>query len=149
MVRIFLLVTIALFPACSIYHKELDQNPPFSSHRFRAYDVEITWQAERTTGGIRLAGTVTNRRSYYLHDLELTARLVDHQGKVVDRETYGGFPTYISPGKTEAFQLELHPTTGGLPQQIRFTYVYWLAEESPAFRGYGDVPTFGSFNSPL
>ncbi len=151
MPRIFLLATLLLLlaTACSTYRKELDSNPPFSSHRFRAYDLEISWQAEKTADGVRLVGAVTNRRSYYLHDLELTARLADERGRIVARETYADFPNFIPPGKTEAFQLELHPAPGSAPQQVRFTYVYWLAEEPPAFRGYGDVPTFGNFNSSL
>ncbi len=151
MAKVFLLSLLLLIiaPACSTYHKTLDVNPPFSPHRFGSYDVEITWQTERTADGIRLAGAVTNHRSYYLHDLELTARLIDDRGKVVARETYADFPTYIPPGKTEAFRLELHPAPGSAPQQVRFTYVYWLAEEPPAFRGYGDAPYFVNFNSPL
>jgi starvation-inducible outer membrane lipoprotein len=135
--------------ACSTYHKEIDGNPPFAPHHFRYYDLEVAWQSEQTGQGIRLTGTVTNHRSYYLRDLELTARLVDSHGKVLSRETFSDFPVYLSTGKTEPFRLEIRVPSGTAPERVRFTYVYWLTEEPPAFRGYDDVPYFGNFDSPL
>src|SRR6266540_449174 len=152
MAKVLLIVTLLLLPAiwgCSHYRKEIDSNPPFASHHFRYYDVAISWQAEKTTNGIRLAGTVTNLRSFYLRDLELTARLVDEQGKVMARGHFADFSNYIPPGKTETFRLEVASPPAITPEKVRFTYVYWLAEEPPAFRGYSDVPYFGSFESFL
>ncbi len=133
---------------CASYRKELDANPPFTPHRFSSYDLEVAWKTEQSDGGLRLAGAVTNRRDYFLHDLELTARLVDREGKVLARETYTDFPTYVPPGKEAPFRMELRLPAGGAVERIRFSYVYWLAEPPPAFRGYGDVPYFGSFDSP-
>jgi len=69
LVSLFLLATAA----CSAYHKELDGNPPFTSHHYRYYDLDVVWQSERTDEGIRVTGKVTNRRDYYLRDLELTS----------------------------------------------------------------------------
>jgi len=133
--------------ACSVYHKELDKNPSFSPHHFSYYDVEIAWQAERTGQRVSLAGTVTNRRSYYLRDLELTVRLTDERRKILARETYADFPTYIPPGRSEPFRMEFRPSPDFAPTHVRFTYIYWLAEEPPAFTQYRDVPYFGNFES--
>ena len=66
LVSLFLLATAA----CSAYRKELDGNPPFTSHHYRYYDLDVVWQSERTDEGIRVTGKVTNRRDYYLRDLE-------------------------------------------------------------------------------
>ena len=143
-VAALLLLTVA---GCAGYRKELDVNPPFAPHRFRSYDLEVIWQAEQGADGIHLAGTVVNRRDYFLHDLELTARLLDREGKVLARETYTAFPTYIPPGTDAPFRMKLR-TPPGKVERVRFSYVYWLTEAPPAFRGYDDVPYFGSFVSP-
>jgi len=41
MLALLLMVATA---ACSTYHKEIDDNPPFAPHHFRSYDLEIAWQ---------------------------------------------------------------------------------------------------------
>jgi hypothetical protein len=140
-----LLLTAA---GCAGYRKELDGNPPFTAHRFRSYDLEVAWQTEQSGNAINLAGTVTNLRSYFLHDLELTARLVGREGKLLARETYTGFPTYLPPGKDAPFRMEFRVPPGGEVERVRFSYVYWLTEPPPSFRGYDDTPYFGSFVSP-
>ncbi len=145
--RCVVLLLLLATTACSAYRKELDKNPSFSPHHFGYYDLGIDWQAERSGRVVRLAGTVTNRRDYYLRDLELTVRLTDEHGKVLARETFADFPTYIPPGRSEPFRLELRPSSDALPGRVRFTYIYWLAEEPPAFRQYGNVPYFGNFDS--
>jgi hypothetical protein len=145
LVSLLLLATAA----CSAYHKELDDNPPFTSHHYRYYDLDVVWQSERTDEGIRVTGKVTNRRDYYLRDLELTVRLLDSQGVFLAKNIAADFPTYIPPGETVPFRMELSLSPGTAPEWVRFTYVYWLAEEPPGFRGYDEVPYFGNFNSPL
>ena len=150
MARLFMLAALLLLTTagCAGYHKELDSNPAFSAHHFRYYDLEVDWQAERSDGAIRLSGTVSNLRSYFLQDLELTARLVNKQGKVFARESYADFPNYLPPGKAESFRLEIRIPAGMEAEQVHFSYYYWLAEAPPVFRGHGDVPYFGNFVSP-
>ncbi len=150
MMRLLLLASLLLMAAtaCSTYRRELDANPPFAPHHFGYYDVEVNWQAERTDGLFRLAGTVTNRRYAYLRDLETTVRLLDNKGKLLARESFTDFPTYLPPGKTEPFRMEFRLSPDAAPARLSFTYIYWLAEEPPAFRGYDDVPHFGHFESP-
>lgn len=149
------IITILLLlatTACSAYRREFDANPPFAAHTVRSFDVEIAWQAEQRDGTIMLAGTVANRRSGYLRDLELTVRLLDDKGEVIARETVTDFPTYLPSGKSEPFHLGLHFPADRAPARLRFGYTYRLIEEPPAFRGDGDsgeVPRFGTFDAPL
>lgn len=142
---LFLLTTTA----CTMYRKELDTNPAFAPHHFRYFDLAVDWRAERTAEGVRLSGTVTNRRDYYLRFLELTARLLDQGGTIVARGSFSDFPTYLPPGKSEPFQLVVPLPAGTTAARVHFTYVYWLVEAPPAFRGESDKPEFGSFVSPL
>lgn len=138
--------------ACSTYPREFDTNPPFAPHYYRNFDVEVAWQAERTGQEIRVSGTVTNHRYAYLRDLELKARLLDEKGNILARETVADFPTYIPPGKDVPFQMDLKLSGKTSPARLRFNYTYFLAEEPPAFRGYGgyeDIPHFGNFDAPL
>ncbi|MGB9081392.1 MAG: hypothetical protein WCD00_08835 [Desulfuromonadaceae bacterium] len=138
--------------ACSTYRREFDTNPPFASHYYRNFDVEVVWQTERTGQDVHLSGAVTNRRYAFLRDLELTARVVDEKGNVLARETINDFPTYIRSGEAAPFSMNLSLLGGTTPAQLRFNYTYFLAEEPPAFRGYGgydDIPHFGNFDAPL
>lgn len=148
-IAILLLLVTA---ACSTYRREFDANPPFAPHYYRNFDVEVAWQAERSGQDVRLSGTVTNHRYAYLRDLELTARLLDEKGNILARETDSDFPTYIPSGKAAPFQMKLSLPDGTTPARLRFNYTYLLAEEPPAFRGYGgyeDIPHFGNFDAPL
>ena len=153
--RVLTYITMMLVLAlssCSTYRKEFDTNPPYASHYFRSNDVEVAWQTDRTEGGIRLAGTVTNRRYAYLRDLELTVRLASEKGTVAARETFADFPTYIPSGQAAPFKLVLRQPEGTIPARLHFNYTFWLAEEPPAVRSYGgydDTPHFGRFDAPL
>jgi starvation-inducible outer membrane lipoprotein len=92
-VRSIIVITLMLATAaCSTYRREFDSNPPFSSHYYRIFDVEVAWQAERSGQDVRLSGTVTNRRYAFLRDLELKARLFDAQGNTLARESNADFP---------------------------------------------------------
>jgi hypothetical protein len=146
LIAILLVLAMA---ACSTFRQEFDANPPFAPHFYRHFDVEVSWQAERTAQNVRLSGEVTNRRYAYLRDLELTARLLDEKGKVLGRQTIGDFPTYIPFGKAEPFRMNLSLPAGTVPARLSFSYTYLLAEEPPAFNGYADVPHFGTFDAPL
>jgi len=147
-IALLLLLTIT---ACSAYRREFDANPPFAPHAVRSFDVEIAWQAERKDHDIVLAGTVANRRSGYLRDLELTVRLLDDKGETIAKETITDFPTYLPAGKSEPFHLGLRFPADRAPARLRFGYTYRLIEEPPAFRGHdsGEVPRFGTFDAPL
>jgi len=138
--------------ACSTYRREFDANPPFASHYYRSFDVEVAWQAERTGQDVQLSGAVTNRRYAYLRDLELTVRVVDEKGKVLARKKIHDFPTYIPSGKTAPFRVNLNLPEGTTPARLRFNYAYLLAEEPPAaggYSGYKHVPHFRNFDAPL
>ncbi len=132
---------------CAHYRKELDDRPPFSEHSFRYFDLEVHWRSRDLGETLRISGTIRNLRSFFLENLEVTARLVDSQGKVFARGTASDFPTDVSPGATEPFELVI-PTRGKKTERIRFSYLYWLAEAVPLPRGDEDVPHFGSFASP-
>jgi hypothetical protein len=140
-----LLLTVA---GCAHSRKELDHNPPFSEHQYRYFDVEVDWRAKQRGADFLISGTVRNLRSYFLQDLELTARLSDARGNTFARGTASDFPNYIPPDTTEPFRLEISTPPGASPAQVHFSYVYWLIEAAPKLRGHEDVPHFGSFVSP-
>jgi hypothetical protein len=150
--RLQSIITILLLlatVACSAYRNEFDANQSYAPHFHRKFDLEVTWQAARTGRDISLSGTVTNRRYAYMRDLELTASVLDEKGDVLAKETLADFPTYIPSGKSAPFNMKLRLPDGAAPARLRFSYTYWLAEELPAFRGYGDIPHFGKFYAPL
>jgi len=152
-VRSIIVVLLMLATAgCSVHRREFDSNPPFSSHYYRSFDVEVAWQAERSGQDVRISGTVTNHRYAFLRDLELKGRLLDAGGKTLAGETIADFPTYIPSGKSEPFQMNLRLPEGSTPVRLRFNYTYLLAEEPPAVKGYGGydgIPHFGTFDAPL
>ncbi|HEX9079563.1 MAG TPA: hypothetical protein VF795_08245 [Desulfuromonadaceae bacterium] len=148
MISLALMLMLTL-GGCALYHKELDNNPPFSAHRFRYYDLEINWQMERQgDGAFRLAGTINDLLSEYLWDMELTARLIGPDGRVLARQTYTDFSTYVAPGKPESFRMEFGLPPGIQPERIHFSYYYWPIEAPPQFTGNKNAPSFGSFDSP-
>jgi hypothetical protein len=151
MMRRLLFVSLFLLAVtgCSATRRELDANPPFTPHHYRYHDMEVKWQTGRTDGMIRLEGTVTNRRYAYMWGLETTVRLMDAKGKILARETFADYPTYLAPGKTERFRMEFRLPPDFAPKRLSFSYIYWLVEEPPAFRRYDDNPHFGHFDSPL
>lgn len=150
MVKRMLLAALFLLSAtgCANYHKELDQNPPFSEHRYRYFDVEILWRAQQSDNVIRITGSVRNLRVSALQDLELTARIVNQQRRVVARAGFTDFPNLITTGKTQPFSMELTLPPGTSPKELHLSYFYLLAEAAPEIRNDED-PHFGSFESPL
>lgn len=149
---VIVILLLLVTAACSSYRKEFDINPAYAPHYFRNNNVGVDWQAERKGQEIRLSGKVTNYRYAYMRDLELTAKLLGEKGTVLTRETLIDFPTYIPSGKDAPFQINLRIPDGATPTRLRFNYTFWLAEEPPAFSGYGgyeDTPHFGKFDAPL
>jgi hypothetical protein len=104
---------------------------------------------QRNNNDILISGVVSNMRSYYLQRLQLTARLMNEQGKVIARGTYVTFPDYLAPGTPAPFLLEFHLPHGTLVKQVHFSYIYWVFNAEPAFRVYVNVPRLGTFASPL
>jgi hypothetical protein len=135
--------------ACSTYRRQFDANPPFAPHYHRNFDVEVAWQAEKAGRDVQLAGTVANRRDAYLQDMVLTVWLFDEKGKVLAKERIEDFSRYIPPGKKEPFVFNLRIPDITIPARLRFNYTYFLAQEAPDFRQYGDIPRSGKFDAPL
>lgn len=149
---IIVILLLLATTACSTYQKQFDSNPPFAPHYFQELYVKLAWQSERNGQEILLSGTVTNLGDAYLRDFQLTARLLGEKGGVLARETVADFATYIPSGQAEPFRMNLRFPAGTFPARLRFNYTYWLAEEPPAFRGYGgyeDIPHFGNLDAPL
>lgn len=141
-------VLLVALSGCAGYPKVQDSNPPFAEHHYRYYDLEVQWRAERTDGSLRLTGTVRNLRDLYLQDLELNARLVSRQGKVIARDSFTDFPIYIPPGTAEPFRLQFRIPPGEEAKEVRFSYYYFGVEAPPAFGVQDNVPHFGGFVSP-
>lgn len=152
-VRLSIVILLMLVTAaCSAYRREFDTNPPFGSHFYRSFDVEVAWQTEQTGSNLLLSGTVANRRYAYLRDLELTAKVLDEKGNTLFKEVVDNFPTYIPPGKSASFRMQLKLPEGTIPARLHVNYIYFLREQTPVFRGdegLDDTPHFGSFDAPL
>ena len=150
MAKRFMLAALLLLAAagCAGYRSEMDNNPAFADHYYRRYDLEVDWRSAQKDDTVRLFGTVGNLRSFFLQDLQLNARLLNEQGKVIAKGSYTDFPNYLPPGKTEPFRMELRVPPGEQAYRLHFSYYYWLVEAPPEFRGYDDAPHFGGFVSP-
>ena len=114
--------------ACAISHKQLDNNPAFSSHQYNNTDMNISWKAERLDNALQINGTVTNARSEYVYEnVELEATLLDLQGKVVAKNTYTFTPLKFNG--TESFKMTIPLESGMQFERIKFNYRYGMGED--------------------
>jgi hypothetical protein len=149
-VRTIIVILLLLATAgCSAYRTQFDSNPPFAPHYIQKPYVKLAWQSERNGQHIMVSGTVTNTGDPFLHDFELTVRLLDEKGGALAKESATDFSTYIPSGQAEPFRFDLRIPAGTAPARLHFNYTYWLTEAPPAFRGYDDIPHFGTMDGPL
>jgi hypothetical protein len=129
MLKNILLVAGILFllSACAAQHANLDANPAFSSHRYSSHELEIIWKTEKTDTGVRVQGTVRNvRTDLPYNSLELTAKLLDENGKVLAKGNHLFPDRFVG---SEPFSIDFPAVQSDRVKRINFTYTYGTVED--------------------
>lgn len=130
MVRKFLsLVLLALsLSACAISHKQLDNNPAFTSHQYQSADMNISWKSEELNTALLIEGTITNPSENYVYkSLELEVTVLGNQGKFIGKQISHFLPTdFKGP---ESFKMNIPLENDMLPESIKFNYRYSIDED--------------------
>jgi len=125
-------VTAALFiiflSACAVPHKQLDNNPAFTTHQYNSADMDISWKSEKVDNGLSITGTVTNVRVNTTYEnVELEATLFDAQKNILAKNTYNFSPLELKG--TEAFKMMIPLKKEAVPERVKFNYRYGVEED--------------------
>lgn len=138
-----LMTLLAIMTGCAAaYHSAIPSNTYRNSYSF--YDLLVAWETASDKGIVTISGTLKNQSYYYLRDPELTAVLLDDEGKAIAEGTFFFFPRQFALDEIAPFTIRLPVKEGQVPYRIRFTYRYRLAEEgvlgSPRFHSFEAEP---------
>ncbi|CAG0995928.1 hypothetical protein [Geobacter sp.] len=138
---ITLTILFALMTGCAAAERSTIPDRTYhNSYSF--YDLMISWETTSDNGGVTISGTMKNQSYYYLSDPELTAALLNVDGKIFAEGTFFFFPHQLALDEIAPFTIRIPVKEGQLPYRIRFTYRYRLAEE-----GWFGSPRFHSFET--
>ncbi|WP_243371144.1 hypothetical protein [Geotalea sp. SG265] len=129
--NVLLAMAMLLATACAGQQKQTTANLPTTTHQCGIHDICVSWQPVTTDTGICIEGTVVNNRQLKPYEpLELTAELLDDQGKVLAKGSRHFAESFTGP---EDFRIEIPMDTGKAPKCLKFTYSnekggnrYWL-----------------------
>ncbi len=107
-----------------------------------SYDMQFAWETARDDTDITISGTMKNQSYYYITEPELTAAILDREGKIIAQGTFIFFPHQMALDETAPFAIRIPFTGEQTPYRIRFSYHYRLAEE-----GRSGAPRFHSFDA--
>ncbi len=141
--NIALTILFALMTGCATAERSSIPNRTYrNSYAF--YDLLISWETTSDKGSVTISGTMKNQSYYYLRDPELTAALLDVDGKIFAEGTFLFFPHQFALDEIAPFTIRIPVKEGQVPDRIRFTYRYRLAEEgefgSPRFHSFEAKP---------
>ena len=121
------LALLLALTACSGYvaPRYTPQEYPAS---YKSYDISLFWKSVRQPGSVTIAGFVRNTRYAVLGDLELTAILLDADGRELGKKSSLIIPTRIAIDETVPFDLTIRLKQPGEPKRLRFFYRYRMAE---------------------
>lgn len=123
-----LMTLLALMTGCAAADRStIPSNTYRNSYSF--YDLLVSWETASDMGIVTISGTLKNQSYYYLRDPELTAVLIDAEGKAIAQDTFFFFPRQFALDEIAPFTIRLPVKEGQFPSRIRFTYRYRLAEE--------------------
>lgn len=135
------LTLLALVTGCATAERSaISHNTYRNTYSF--YDLMISWETTSDTAGVIINGTLKNQSYYHLRDPELTAVLLDSEGKAIADGTFFFFPSQLALDEIAPFTIRIPVKEGQPPDRVRFTYRYRLAEE-----GLLGTPRFHSFES--
>lgn len=121
-------VLLMFLSACAIPHKQLDDNPAFSSHQYKSSDFDIIWKAEKLDNALLIEGAITDVRIDTKYDfLELDVMLLDSKGKVIAKESYHRPPYGMD--HSESFKMKIPLEKDMQPESIKFNYRYGINED--------------------
>jgi len=131
---------LSLLACCHAYvpPQSLPENCTFNHLTF---DLRFCWKVVRGPGGFTVPGYVTNSRYDAISGLELTATLLDDQGKPLGEASYFVIPPQLQIDETSPFTLVIPVTSAARPAQIKFLYRYRLAERAADQTNYNSFVT--------
>lgn len=105
---------------------------------YNAFDINVIWKNSIKNNRVYVTGKVKNNYVYTIRNLEITARGIDKDGKIICTGNYDFFPEDIPPGEVREFTIEFlckEPI-----EKITFFYRHY-------FKGDKDMRelNFGSF----
>lgn len=112
-----------LLAACAGYQPPR-HDPALYPHRYKGYDLAFAWETGREAGSVTVEGFVKNNRNAFLRGLELTAELVDNEGRRLSTATFFFIPDLVQLDETRPFDLKLSVPPGSAPKRLRFLYKY-------------------------
>jgi len=140
MARWLLLLCLLLgLAGCQTYLQSTLDPQKYSQH-YKFYDLEFFWKNDHTPDSYSIEGLVQNNRYANVRDLELSATLLQKDGKELATSTFYFFPNLLSIDEKAPFTLVLPIKQGQQPAKLKFFYRYRLAEH-----GYEQSPYFYSF----
>lgn len=138
------MLTFLLFmTGCATTEQAVIPGPAYpNSHT--SYDMLFAWKTTWDNTDITISGTMKNQSYYYITEPELTAAILDREGKIIAQGAFIFFPHQMALDETAPFAIRIPFPGGQPPYRIRFTYRYRLAEE-----GRSGAPRFHSFDANL
>ncbi|RII28977.1 MAG: hypothetical protein CXR31_03660 [Geobacter sp.] len=95
---------------------------------YKQYDLTLFWRVDRAATGYTIEGFARNTRFVSMHDLEVTATLLDGKGKKLSEATFFFFPNQLPMDEAAPFTLNLPLSSGETPEKLRLFYRYRAVE---------------------
>ena len=143
MYRFHLLLVCFWLAGCAAYGPPRVE-PARYPYSHTGYDLALFWNLKRTESVITLEGMVQNNSYAYLHDLEVTATILDGPARKLGEDTFLFFPRQIDIDEIVPFTLRLPLPAGTKPATLRFFYRYRVSD-----RDAGPSPFMHSFEVEL
>lgn len=113
-----------LLAACAGYQPPR-YDPALYPHRYKGYDLALSWKTGLEGGNLTVEGLVRNNRNAYLRGLELTLELLDSEGRRLSAATFFSIPDLVQLDEIRPFDLKLPVPPGSAPKRLRFLYKYY------------------------
>jgi hypothetical protein len=145
MTRGIVLLTAWLLLAACHGHTTPSFDPALYPRSHPFYDLTFFWRTDRSADTVTVAGFARNTRFAYVKNLEVTATLLDGEGKKLSEKTFFFFPNLLPMDDLAPFSLDLPLKPGEQPVKIRFLYRYRPVEgkrdKTTAFNTFeADIP---------
>lgn len=135
--------SLFLLAACHGYvaPRDLLENCP---NIRKSYDLTLCWKIARSAAGFTITGYAVNTRFSYIEGLELTATILDEQGRTLGEATNFFIPNLIAMDDTAPYSMAVPLRAEEKPARIKFFYRYGLTKLDN-----GGTPNFSSFETDI
>lgn len=114
--------------ACAIPHKQLDNNPAFTTHQYNSSDINLSWKSEELNDALLINGTISNATANRIYNsVTLEAAILGKQGKVLGKKTIEFSP--IKFEGPQSFKMSIPLENDMQPERIKFNYRYAIDED--------------------